>query len=241
VPTRPAVVLLSGGLDSATTLAEARAAGYAAHALSFRYGQRHAREVDAARAVAQQVGAVRHEVLDIDLRRFGGSALTADIPVPTGRTPEDMATGIPVTYVPARNTIMLAFALSWCEVLGAGDIFIGVNAIDYSGYPDCRPDFIRAFEALATLATRAGVEGTTRFRVHAPLLHLSKAEIIRHGLSLGVDFSLTRSCYRLDESGTSCGECDSCRLRLRGFEEAGLRDPAPYRNREEAGGRRQEG
>jgi 7-cyano-7-deazaguanine synthase len=241
VPTRPAVVLLSGGLDSATTLAEARAAGYAAHALSFRYGQRHAREVDAARAVAQQVGAVRHEVLDIDLRRFGGSALTADIPVPTGRTPEDMATGIPVTYVPARNTIMLAFALSWCEVLGAGDIFIGVNAIDYSGYPDCRPDFIRAFAALATLATRAGVEGTTRFRVHAPLLHLSKAEIIRHGLSLGVDFSLTRSCYRLDESGTSCGECDSCRLRLRGFEEAGLRDPAPYRNREEAGGRRQEG
>jgi 7-cyano-7-deazaguanine synthase len=241
VATRPAVVLLSGGLDSATTLAEARAAGYAAHALSFRYGQRHAREVDAARAVAQQVGAVRHEVLDIDLRRFGGSALTADIPVPTGRTPEDMAAGIPVTYVPARNTIMLAFALSWCEVLGAGDIFIGVNAIDYSGYPDCRPDFIRAFEALATLATRAGVEGTTRFRVHAPLLHLSKAEIIRHGLSLGVDFSLTRSCYRLDESGTSCGECDSCRLRLRGFEEAGLRDPAPYRNREESGGRRQEG
>ena len=228
MPARPAVVLLSGGLDSATTLAEARSAGYAAYALSFRYGQRHAREVDAARAVAQQVGAVRHEVLDIDLRRFGGSALTADIPVPTGRTAEEMAGGIPVTYVPARNTIMLAFALSWCEALGAGDIFIGVNAIDYSGYPDCRPDFIRAFETLANLATKAGVEGTTRFRVHTPLLHLSKAEIIRHGLGLGVDFSLTRSCYRLDASDAACGECDSCRLRLRGFEEAGLPDPAPY-------------
>jgi 7-cyano-7-deazaguanine synthase len=241
VAARPAIVLLSGGLDSATALAEARSAGYAAYALSFRYGQRHAREVDAARAVARQVGAVQHEILDIDLRRFGGSALTADIPVPTGRTPEEMTGGIPITYVPARNTIMLAFALSWCEVLGAGDIFIGVNAIDYSGYPDCRPDFIRAFEALANLATKAGVEGTTRFQVHTPLLHLSKAEIIRHGLALGVDFSLTRSCYRLDESDAACGECDSCRLRLRGFEEAGLRDPAPYRNRQEAGGRKQEG
>jgi 7-cyano-7-deazaguanine synthase len=231
VGARPAVVLLSGGLDSATTLAEARSAGYATHALSFRYGQRHAREVEAARAVAQQVGAVRHEILDIDLRRFGGSALTADIPVPTARTLEEMTGGIPVTYVPARNTIMLAFALSWCEVLGGGDIFIGVNAIDYSGYPDCRPDFIRAFEALANLATKAGVEGVTRFQIHTPLLHLSKAEIIRHGLALGVNFSLTRSCYRLDESDAACGDCDSCRLRLRGFEEAGLQDPAPYASR----------
>jgi 7-cyano-7-deazaguanine synthase len=230
--TRPAVVLLSGGLDSATTLAEARSAGYAAHALSFRYGQRHTREVDAARAVAEQVGAVRHEILDIDLRRFGGSALTADLPVPLGRSPEEMAGGIPITYVPARNTIMLAFALSWCEVLGAADIFIGVNAIDYSGYPDCRPDFIHAFEALANLATKAGVEGTTRFQIHTPLLHLSKAEIIRHGLALGVDFSLTRSCYRLDASDAACGECDSCQLRLRGFQEAGLQDPAPYVARE---------
>ena len=230
--TRPAIVLLSGGLDSATTLAEARSAGYAAHALSFRYGQRHAGEIDAARAVAQQLGAERHEILEIDLRRFGGSALTDDIPVPTGRTPDEMGSSIPVTYVPARNTILLAFALAWCEVLGAADIFIGVNAVDYSGYPDCRPEFIRAFETLANLATRAGVEGTTRFQVHTPLLHLSKAEIIRHGLALGVDFSLTRSCYRLNEAGAACGECDSCLLRLRGFEEAGLPDPAPYVGRE---------
>jgi 7-cyano-7-deazaguanine synthase len=230
--TRPAIVLLSGGLDSATTLAEARSAGYAAYALSFRYGQRHAGEINAARAVAQQLGAERHEILEIDLRRFGGSALTDDIPVPTGRTPDEMGASIPVTYVPARNTILLAFALAWCEVLGAADIFIGVNAVDYSGYPDCRPEFIRAFETLANLATRAGVEGTTRFQVHTPLLHLSKAEIIRHGLALGVDFSLTRSCYRLDEAGAACGECDSCLLRLRGFEEAGLPDPAPYVARE---------
>lgn len=233
---RPAVVLLSGGLDSATTLAEARSAGYAAHALSFRYGQRHAREVEAASAVARQLGAVRHEILDIDLRRFGGSALTGDIPVPIGRTPEEMSASIPVTYVPARNTILLAFALSWCEVLGAADIFIGVHAIDYSGYPDCRPDFIRAFEALANLATKAGVEGRTRFQVHTPLLHLSKTEIIRHGLALGVDFSLTRSCYRLDESDAACGECDSCRIRLRGFEEAGIPDPTTYVSRAEGHG-----
>jgi 7-cyano-7-deazaguanine synthase len=232
VATRPAVVLLSGGLDSATVLAEARSAGFAVHALSFRYGQRHAGEVDAARKVAQQLGAVRHEILDIDLRRFGGSALTDDIPVPTGRTTGEMTGSIPATYVPARNTILLAFALAWCEVLGAADIFIGVNAVDYSGYPDCRPDFIRAFETLANLATRAGVEGTTRFQVHTPLLHMSKAEIIRHGLALGVEFSLTRSCYLLDESGAACGQCDSCRLRLRGFEEAGLRDPVPYVNSE---------
>ncbi len=226
--TRVGVVLLSGGLDSATTLAEAISAGFAPCALSFRYGQRHEAELAAAKAIAERMQVIRHEVLDIDLRRFGGSALTDDIAVPTGRTHEEMAATIPVTYVPARNTIFLAFALAWCEVLGAADIFIGVNALDYSGYPDCRPEFIRAFQELANLATRAGVEGTTRVQIHTPLLHLTKAEIIRHGLALGVDYSLTRSCYQLDPAGAACGECDACRLRLRGFEEAGLPDPAPY-------------
>ena len=229
--TIPAVVLLSGGLDSATTLAEARAAGFAPPALTFRYGQRHAAEIDAASAVARQLGAVRHEILDIDLRRFGGSALTGDAEVPTGRTPGEMSSAIPVTYVPARNTIFLAFALAWCEVLETPHIFLGVNAVDYSGYPDCRPEFIHAFEALANLATKAGVECTTTFEVHAPLIHLTKAEIIRHGITLGVDYGLTRSCYRLDPAGASCGECDACLLRLRGFEEAGLVDPAPYAHR----------
>ena len=225
---RPCVVLLSGGLDSAVTLAVARAEGFASHALSLHYGQRHAGELDAATKVARMLGAARHEVLDIDLRTFGGSALTADLPVPQSRSEAEIGTGIPVTYVPARNTIFLSFALAWCEVLGAGDIFIGVNAVDYSGYPDCRPEFIAAFETLAGLATRAGVEGRTRLRIHAPLIALSKAEIIRRGLSLGVDFGLTRSCYRLDPEGRSCGVCDACVLRLRGFREAGISDPAPY-------------
>ncbi|HTL05354.1 MAG TPA: 7-cyano-7-deazaguanine synthase QueC [Gemmatimonadales bacterium] len=222
-----AVVLLSGGLDSATTLAIARAEGFATYALSFRYGQRHAVELEAARAVARQLGAVRHEIAEIDLRAMGGSALTADLPVPQDRSAEEMSGGIPITYVPARNTIFLSFALGWCEVLGAADLFIGVNAVDYSGYPDCRPEFIEAFERLANLATRAGVEGK-RLRVHTPLIALSKAEIIRRGLALGVDYSLTRSCYDPDSSGRACGRCDACLLRLRGFAEVGLRDPGEY-------------
>jgi 7-cyano-7-deazaguanine synthase len=222
-PSRPAVILLSGGLDSATTLAIARAEGYAPYALSFRYGQRHAVELDAATRVATAVGVAEHRIVDVDLRAFGGSALTADIPVPT-----TTGTGIPVTYVPARNTIFLSFALAWCEVLGAPDIFIGVNAVDYSGYPDCRPEFIRAFEALANLATRAGVEGGVRFTVHAPLLSMSKADIIRRGLALGVDYGLTRSCYAPDAEGRACGKCDSCRIRLKGFAEVRIPDPGEY-------------
>ena len=222
-PVRPSVVLLSGGLDSATTLAIAKADGYAAHALSFRYGQRHAVELDAARQVAAQIGVVEHRIVDIDLRSFGGSALTADIAVPTQPTE-----GIPITYVPARNTIFLSYALAWCEVLGAAEIFIGVNAVDYSGYPDCRPEFIRAFEALANLATRAGTEGGVRFKIHAPLIAMSKEAIIRRGLALGVDYGLTRSCYAPDANGRACGKCDSCRIRLAGFAAAGMTDPAPY-------------
>jgi len=224
---RPAVVLLSGGLDSATTLAIAKAEGFAVHALSFHYGQRHAGELDAARAVAAQLGVVEHHVAEIDLRALGGSALTADIAVPEGRSEQEMAKGIPITYVPARNTIFLAYALGWCEVLGAADIFIGVNALDYSGYPDCRPEFIRAFEALANLATKAGVEGT-RFRIHAPLISLTKAGIIRRGLELGVDYSLTRSCYQPDARGRACGKCDACVLRLKGFREVGMEDPGRW-------------
>ena len=226
--TRRAVVLLSGGLDSATTLALAKAEGFAAYALSFRYGQRHAEEVEAARAVARQIGVVRHEVAEIDLRPFGGSALTTDIPVPVGPADRKIGGEIPITYVPARNTIFLSFALGWCEVLGAADMFIGVNAVDYSGYPDCRPEFIRAFESLANLATRAGVEGSTRFRVRTPLIALTKAEVIRQGLALGVDYGLTRSCYAPDASGRACRRCDACVLRLRGFAEVGEQDPAPY-------------
>ena len=220
---RPAVILLSGGLDSATTLAISRAEGYTPYALSFRYGQRHGVELEAATRVAAAVGVSEHRIVDIDLRAFGGSALTADIPVPTRAS-----AGIPITYVPARNTIFLAFALAWCEVLGASDIFIGVNAVDYSGYPDCRPEFIRAFEALANLATRAGVEGGVRFTVHAPLIALSKEAIIRRGLALGVDYGLTRSCYAPDAAGRACGECDSCRIRLKGFVAVGIEDPGDY-------------
>jgi 7-cyano-7-deazaguanine synthase len=225
---RPAVVLLSGGLDSATTLAIAKAEGYLMYALSFRYGQRHAAELEAARVVAGRLGVARHEIASIDLRAFGGSALTADIPVPENRSAAEIGTGIPVTYVPARNTIFLSFALAWCEVLGAVDIFIGVNVMDYSGYPDCRPEFVRAFESLANLATRAGVEGGARFRVHTPLQNLTKAEIIRRGMELGVDYGLTLSCYSPDSADRACGRCDACSLRLRGFREAGILDPAQY-------------
>jgi 7-cyano-7-deazaguanine synthase len=231
MPDQPrAVVLLSGGLDSATALAIARSEGFAPYALTLQYGQRHAIEVEAARRVAAQLGVERHVILPIDLRAFGGSALTGDAPLPVGRTPEEIGHGIPATYVPARNTIFLALALGWAEVLGASDLFIGVNAIDYSGYPDCRPEFLEAFERLAAVATKAGVEGG-RFRIHAPLVRLTKAEIIRRGLELGVDYALTTSCYDPAPGGAACGRCDSCVLRLRGFAEAGLTDPRPYMSR----------
>jgi len=221
----PAVVLLSGGLDSATCLAIARAEGYDCHALSFAYGQRHEAELAAARRVAAALGAAQHRVMTIDLAAFGGSALTdASIAVPEAPTP-----GIPVTYVPARNTIFLSMALAWSEVLGARDIYIGVNAVDYSGYPDCRPAFVEAFERMANLATRAGVEEAARLRIRAPLIELSKAGIIRRGLDLGVDYSLTVSCYQADAQGRACGRCDSCRLRREGFVAAGVPDPTPYR------------
>ena len=224
-----AVVLVSGGLDSATALAIAQAEGFAAYALTFRYGQRHAIEVAAARRVAKRQGVAGHVVVDIDLRQFGGSALTADLAVPKGRDAASMSTGIPITYVPARNTIFLSFALAWAEVLGSSDIFLGVNAIDYSGYPDCRPEYLAAYEQMANLATRAGVEQGARLKIHAPLVALRKAEIIRRGVDLGVDYSLTASCYDpAPESGAACGQCDSCVLRLRGFAEAGLIDPARY-------------
>ena len=223
-----AVVLLSGGLDSTTVLAIARAEGYVPHALSFDYGQRHATELEAASRIAAGAGVAEHVVARIDLRVFGGSALTADIAVPKGRSAEDMGGGIPITYVPARNTIFLSFALAWAETLGASDIFVGVNALDYSGYPDCRPEYIEAFERMANLATKAGVEGTQRLRIHAPLMQLSKEGIIRRGLELGVDYSLTQSCYDPDAQGRACGECDACLLRLRGFAAVGVPDPAPY-------------
>ena len=224
---RQAVVLLSGGLDSATALAIARAEGFDAYALSFDYGQRHDRELDSARRVAAALGAREHLVLRLDLRAIGGSALTADIPVPKGRSAEAMASGIPATYVPARNTIFLSHALAWAEVLECQDIFIGVNALDYSGYPDCRPEFIEAFERMANLATRAGVEGRSRLRIHTPLIRLTKAEIVARGIALGVDFGLTWSCYEPRPDGLACGRCDSCLLREKGFREAGLRDPVP--------------
>lgn len=222
---RRAVVLLSGGLDSATALAIARTEGFETYALSFDYGQRHERELDSARRVAAALGAKDHLVLRLDLRAIGGSALTADIPVPKGRSAEAMGSGIPVTYVPARNTIFLSHALAWAEVLEGQDIFIGVNALDYSGYPDCRPEFIEAFERMATLATRAGVEGRNRLRIHTPLIRLTKAQIVTRGTALGVDFGLTWSCYEPRPDGLACGLCDSCLLREKGFREAGLRDP----------------
>ena len=222
-PRKKAVVLLSGGLDSATTLAIARQQGYACYALSLDYGQRHLSELSAAQRVADQLGVVEHKTIPLDLRAFGGSALTdSEIDVP-----EQATAGIPVTYVPARNTIFLALALGWAEVLGARDIFIGVNAVDYSGYPDCRPEFIDAFTKVANLATRAGVEGQT-FEIHSPLIHLSKAAIIQKGTQLGVDYSQTVSCYQADAQGRACGRCDSCRLRAAGFADAGINDPTIY-------------
>ncbi len=223
-----AILLLSGGLDSTTTLAIAKADGFEPYALSFRYGQRHAFELEAAHRIAQRMGAT-HVVVDIDLRLFGGSALTSDIPVPKGRSIEQMGIGIPVTYVPARNTIFLSFALAWAEVLGASDIYVGVNALDYSGYPDCRPEYIAAFERMANCATKAAVEGRQRLTIHSPLIKFSKAQIIQRGLQLGVDYALTSSCYDPSATGEACGTCDSCLLRLKGFAEAGSIDPIQYR------------
>lgn len=223
---KKAVVLLSGGLDSATALAIARREQYEAHALSFSYGQRHKWELEAARKVAAAIGATEHRIAEIDLRAFGGSALTDAIDVPKSRATDEMAHGIPITYVPARNTIFLSFALAWAEVLGANDIFIGVNALDYSGYPDCRPEFIAAFERMANLATKAGVEGRLKLKIHTPLIAMTKAQIIRRGMELGVDYGLTSSCYYPSPSGEPCGECDSCLLRAKGFRECGIGDPA---------------
>ncbi len=226
---RKAVVLLSGGLDSTTVLAIARSQGYEPYALSFRYGQRHVVELEAAKRVAQAHGVTQHVVCDIDLRTFGGSALTSDMEVPKHDSTDELSSEeIPVTYVPARNTIFLSFALAFAEVVGATDVFIGVNALDYSGYPDCRPEYIDAYETMANLATRAGAEGA-RLKIHAPLISMTKADIVRAGTDLGVDYSLTLSCYDPDGEGRSCGRCDSCLLRMRGFEEAGASDPVPYR------------
>tara|TARA_B100000029_G_scaffold120920_1_gene114262 strand:+ start:918 stop:1619 length:702 start_codon:yes stop_codon:yes gene_type:complete len=225
---RPAVVLLSGGLDSATVLAMAREQGFQLFALSFDYGQRHHFELDAARQVASAGGVKEHVIVPLNLRAFGGSALTDDMEVPKDRAQDEMEQGIPVTYVPARNTIFLSVALGWAETLGATDLFVGVNAVDYSGYPDCRPEFVAAFEQLANLATQVGVEGRGRFRIHAPLISMTKAEIIQSGLQLGVDYGLTHSCYDPDDQGRSCGRCDSCLLRRKGFVDAGSEDPARY-------------
>lgn len=221
------VVLLSGGLDSTTVLALAQRQGFAVHALSFRYGQRHQHELEAARKIATRAGVVRHAVIDIDLAQFGGSALTTDMEVPKDRPTNEISHGIPITYVPARNTVFLSVALAYAEVSGAFDIFLGINALDYSGYPDCRPEFLDAFQRLANLATKAGVEGPQKFRIHAPLLHMSKAEIIATGLALGCDYSLTRSCYDPRPGGEACGRCDACQLRRAAFRAVGLKDPAP--------------
>jgi 7-cyano-7-deazaguanine synthase len=222
---RKAVCLLSGGLDSTTALAIAQSEGFDVYALSFRYGQRHKVELESAARVAAAMGVKQHVIVDIDLRQFGGSALTSDIEVPKSRALSEMSHGIPITYVPARNTVFLSFALAWAETLGAQDIYIGVNALDYSGYPDCRPEYIAAYETMANLATRAGVEGTQRLKIHTPLIELTKAEIIRRGLARGVDFALTSSCYDPAPTGAPCGACDSCLLRAKGFAEAGLPDP----------------
>ena len=228
IEAKKAVVLLSGGLDSATVLAIARSENYELYALSFSYGQRHVWELEAAKKVAASIGVAQHRVAVIDLRVFGGSALTDDIAVPKGRAAEEMNHGIPVTYVPARNTIFLSFALAWAEVLGSSDVFIGVNALDYSGYPDCRPEFIEAFEKMANLATKAGVESRQSLKIHTPLIALSKAQIIARGMALGVDFGLTSSCYDPSATGKPCGHCDSCLLRQKGFRENGVEDPLEY-------------
>jgi 7-cyano-7-deazaguanine synthase len=226
---RRAVVLLSGGLDSATALAVARHEGYRCYCLTVAYGQRHAAELAAARQVAESLGAVEQRVLTLDLRAFGGSALTADLPVPQDRSHEAMTGGIPITYVPARNTVFLSLALAWAEVIESFDIYVGVNAVDYSGYPDCRPEFVAAFETLANLATKAGVEGKGRFRIHTPLIQMTKAEIIQRGMALGVDYGLTHSCYDPAPDGAACGRCDSCQIRRDGFHAAGVADPTRYR------------
>lgn len=223
-----AVCLLSGGLDSATATACAKRDGFACYALSFDYGQRHRTELDAAARVASQLNVEEHKTATIDLRVFGGSALTAEIDVPKHDNASELGAGVPITYVPARNTIFLSFALAWAEVLGASDIFLGVNAVDYSGYPDCRPEYIQAFEAMANLATKAGIEGVSRFRIHTPLIELTKAGIVRLGTQLGVDFALTHSCYDPSPAGLACGHCDSCLLRRKGFADAGIADPLQY-------------
>ncbi len=225
-----AVVLLSGGLDSTTTLAVAQAEGFTPYALSFRYGQRHWVELESAQRVASVMGVAEHLIADIDLRRFGGSALTADIPVPKDRPLDTLAAGIPITYVPARNTVFLSFALAWAEVLGSSDLFIGVNALDYSGYPDCRPEYLAAYERMANLATAAGVEGRQHLQIHAPLIALTKGQIIQRGLALGIDYGLTSSCYDPGAAGRPCGHCDSCQLRAKGFREAGVPDPLLQRH-----------
>jgi 7-cyano-7-deazaguanine synthase len=227
-PESPAVVLLSGGLDSATTAAIARHDGFMLYALSVDYGQRHHFELEASRRVARAMDAVRHVILDVGLSQLGGSALTDALEVPKDRPADAMAHGIPVTYVPARNTVLLSLALAYAETVGAGDIFVGVNAVDYSGYPDCRPEYIEAFQRLANLGTKAGVEGHLKFVIHTPLIHWSKAQIIRRGVELGVDYSITHSCYDPDDEGISCGRCDACQLRRKGFAEAGLEDPVRY-------------
>lgn len=228
--TRHAVALASGGVDSTTAMAIALKQGFCVHALSFDYGQRHRYELEAAKKVVRFLGIENHVITPIDLRAFGGSALTDDIEVPKNRDVARISEGIPVTYVPARNTIFLSFALGWCETLRAQDIFIGVNAVDYSGYPDCRPEFLQAYEHLANLATKAGVEGAARYRIHAPLMHMTKADIIRAGIEAGVDFAMTHSCYDPSPQGLACGACDSCVLRRKGFEEAGIADPTRYRS-----------
>ncbi len=227
-PNPPAVILLSGGLDSTTTLAIAKSEGFALNALTFQYGQRHVVEVEAAKRIGVAFGAARHVVVPIDLRVFGGSALTGEEVVPKDRPPEDMAEGIPITYVPARNTIFLSFALAFAEVLQSSDIFLGVNVLDYSGYPDCRLEYIEAYQRMANLATKAGVEGRQNLTIHTPLLQMTKAQIIQRGLQLGVDYSLTSSCYDPGPDGRPCGHCDSCQLRLKGFSEAGVEDPLKY-------------
>lgn len=225
---KKAVVLLSGGLDSTTCLAIARSQAYELYALTFQYGQRHSTEIDAARRIAESTGVAEHRLVNIDLRQFGGSALTADIPVPRDRCPDEMESSIPITYVPARNTVFLTYALAWAEVLEAFDIFIGVNAVDYSGYPDCRPAFISAFEEMANLATKHVVESSHRLRIHTPLINLTKAEIIAKGIRLGVDYGQSSTCYSPAADGTACGHCDACQLRLKGFAEAGIPDPITY-------------